>query len=50
MNDEMTEEKKQYPTGSPKFSIPQKIANIALKYGRNVSRGIKEMERLINER
>jgi hypothetical protein len=46
----MNDIKKPYPTGSPKFSIPQKIADIALKYGRNVSRGIKEMERLLNAR
>jgi len=46
----MTEEKKQYPIGSPKFAIPQEVANIALKYGKNVSRGIKEMERLLNAR
>jgi hypothetical protein len=31
--------------GSPKFAIPQSVADIAMKYGKNVSRGIKEMER-----
>jgi hypothetical protein len=35
--------------GSPKFAIPRDVASIALKYGKNVSRGIKEMERKLQE-
>ena len=34
--------------GSPKFAIPRKIADIALKYGKNVSQGIQKMEDIIN--
>ena len=42
---------KQKPTGgSPKFAIPYKVAEIALKYGPTVSKGIREMERKIQER
>jgi hypothetical protein len=41
---------KQKPTGgSPKFAIPYEVAEIALKYGPTVSKGIREMERRILE-
>jgi hypothetical protein len=35
--------------GSPKFAIPYKVAEIALKYGPTVSKGILEMENKILE-
>ena len=41
-------ERKQKNTGgSPKFAIPEYVADIALKYGDTVSKGIVEMERKI---
>jgi len=37
----------QKSSGSPKFAIPQRVANIALRYGETVSKGIQEMQRRI---
>jgi hypothetical protein len=37
----------KFTGGSPKFAIPKHIAEIALKYGETVSKGIVEMERKI---
>lgn len=43
-------ERKQKNTGgSPKFAIPEHVADIALKYGDTVSRGIVAMQGRINE-
>ena len=43
-------ERKQKNTGgSPKFAIPEHVADIALKYGGTVSRGIVAMQGRINE-
>ena len=39
---------KTYQPGSPKFAIPQWVADIALKYGNTVSKGIQKMEERIN--
>ena len=33
--------------GSPKYAIPLHVAEIAMKYGKTVSKGIQEMERRI---
>ncbi len=35
---------------SPKYAIPLRNANIALKYGNTVSRGIEKMEELIKSK
>ena len=32
-----------------RYAIPDKVANIALKYGGNVSKGIQAMEKLLIE-
>lgn len=42
----MTENNK----GSPKYAIPLHVAQVAMKYGKTVSKGIQEMERRIQER
>jgi len=43
-------QKKQKNTGgSPKFAIPYDVAEIALKYGKTVSKGIQGMKEKINE-
>lgn len=34
--------------GSPKFAIPRKVADIALRYGKTVSKGIQKMDEIIN--
>lgn len=39
----MTENNK----GSPKYAIPLHVAQVAMKYGKTVSKGIQEMERRI---
>ena len=33
--------------GSPKYAIPLHVAQVAMKYGKTVSKGIQEMERRI---
>jgi hypothetical protein len=35
-------------SSSPNFSIPKKVADIALEYGPTVSKGIQEMKRIID--
>jgi hypothetical protein len=35
-------------SSSPNFSIPRKVADIALEYGPTVSKGIQEMKRIID--
>jgi len=49
-NLQYTMERKQKNTGgSPKFAIPEHVADIALKYGDTVSRGILAMQAKIDE-
>ena len=38
---------KTWNTGSKKYAISDSNAEIALKYGKTVSQGIREMEKLI---
>lgn len=42
--------RKQWVKGSPKFAIPQHVADIALQYGNTVSKGIQNMENIIKEK
>ena len=35
-------------SSSPNFSIPKKVADIAIEYGPTVSNGIQEMKRIID--
>ena len=41
------QKKQKFTGGSPKFAIPYEIEEIALKYGKTVSKGIQEMEKRI---
>jgi len=36
-------------TAKKRYAIPDTVADIALKYGPNVSKGIQEMERLLKD-
>jgi hypothetical protein len=33
-----------------KYAIPERVAKMALKYGKNVSAGIQEMHRIVKEK
>jgi hypothetical protein len=44
------QKKQKFTGGSPKFAIPYEVAEIALKYGETVSKGIQEMEWLIQSK
>lgn len=41
---------KKESKGSPKFAIPRHVADIALRYGKTVSKGIQKMDEIINQK